>query len=86
MTPKTHSSPRLIANGADMPRIYFVGEGADADGKPVSFDPARHMAALALEAARIGGVRLLIVDPVVSAVSGDGNKQYRSAPGAAADC
>ena len=71
--PKDTLGPRLIANGADMARIYFVGDSLDPDGKPVSFDPARHMAALELEAARIGGVRLLIVDPVVSAVSGDGN-------------
>jgi putative DNA primase/helicase len=71
--PKDTLVPRLIANGADMSRVYFVGESLDPDGKPVSFDPARHMAALEREAALIGGVRLLIVDPVVSAVSGDGN-------------
>jgi putative DNA primase/helicase len=71
--PKDTLVPRLIANDADMARIYFVGDSLDPDGKPVSFDPARHMAARELEAARIGGVRLLIVDPVVSAVSGDGN-------------
>jgi hypothetical protein len=34
--------PRLIANGADMARICFVGDSLDPDGKPVSFDPARH--------------------------------------------
>ena len=71
--PKDTLVPRLIANDADMARIYFVGDSLDPDGKSVSFDPARHMAALEREAARIGGVRLLIVDPVVSAVSGDGN-------------
>jgi putative DNA primase/helicase len=38
------------------------------------FDPARDMPALQAEADRIGQVRLLIVDPVVSAVTGDSHK------------
>lgn len=71
--PKDTLVPRLIANGAEMSRVYFVGDSRDCNGKVVSFDPALHMAALELEAARIGDVRLMIVDPVVSAVSGDGN-------------
>ena len=71
--PKDTLVPRLLANGAEMARIYFVGDSLDPDGKPVSFDPARHMAALELEAARMGNVKLLLVDPIVSAVQGDGN-------------
>jgi hypothetical protein len=71
--PKDTLVPRLIANGANRSRVFFVGESIGSDGTPISFDPARHMTALELEAARIGGVRLLIVDPVVSAVIGDGN-------------
>jgi putative DNA primase/helicase len=71
--PKDTLAPRLIVNGALMERVYFIAGSIELDGKPGTFDPARHMAALELEAARIGNVRLLVVDPVVSAVDGDGN-------------
>jgi putative DNA primase/helicase len=65
--------PRLLASGADSTRCYFVS-GTCIDGEVQSFDPARDMVALENQARHIGGVKLLIVDPVVSAVSGDGNK------------
>jgi putative DNA primase/helicase len=65
--------PRLIAAGADRSRVFFV-TGARVDGEVQPFDPARDMGALQAEADRIGQVRLLIVDPVVSAVTGDSHK------------
>lgn len=65
--------PRLLAMGADPERVYFVGDTV-ADGKARPFDPSRDMETLAAEANRIGEVRLLIVDPVVNAVSGDSHK------------
>ncbi|MCY1286328.1 AAA domain protein [compost metagenome] len=65
--------PRLIAAGADKSRVYFVS-GTRVNGEIDSFDPARDMATLQAEAARIGNVRLIIVDPVVSAVTGDSHK------------
>jgi putative DNA primase/helicase len=65
--------PRLVAMGADSSRVYFV-KAARVDGEEVPFDPARDLARLADEAKRIGDVRLLMVDPVVSAVGGDSNK------------
>jgi putative DNA primase/helicase len=65
--------PRLIAAGADRSRCYFV-DGTRIGGKLDSFDPARDMAALEARAQQIGGVKLLIVDPVVSAVAGDSHK------------
>ncbi len=65
--------PRLLAMGADAKRIYFV-KAAQVAGEVVPFDPARDMVQLAAEAARIGGVKLLMVDPVVSAVAGDSHK------------
>jgi putative DNA primase/helicase len=70
---ETTLAPRLMANGADMTRVYFVGGATDSDGKARPFDPARDMPALEAKGARIGAVRLLIVDPIVSAVQGDGN-------------
>lgn len=65
--------PRLLAAGADKRRCYFVS-GTRINGEVQSFDPARDMAALEYQAQRIGGVNLLIVDPVVSAVAGDSHK------------
>lgn len=65
--------PRLLAMGAHGNRVYFIGEVL-ADGMTRPFDPARDMSALACEAARIGDIRLLIVDPVVNAVTGDSHK------------
>jgi putative DNA primase/helicase len=65
--------PRLLAAGADRARCYFV-KGTRINGEEQPFDPSRDMAALEAQAQRIGGVKLLIVDPVVSTVTGDGNK------------
>lgn len=65
--------PRLLAAGADRERCYFV-QGARIDGEVVPFDPARDLARLRQAIEQIGGVSLLIVDPVVSAVTGDSHK------------
>jgi len=71
--PKDTLLPRLMAMGADVSRVYFI-DGTRIDGKSEPFDPARDMSALLAEAERIGDMRLLIVDPVVSAVAGDSHK------------
>ncbi|HXE23003.1 MAG TPA: AAA family ATPase [Rhodoferax sp.] len=65
--------PRLIAVGGDPKRCYFVASSR-IDGEPVPFDPARDFVQLTEAIERIGGVSLLIVDPVVSAVTGDSHK------------
>src|SRR6185369_867344 len=65
--------PRLVAAGADRSRVFFV-TGSRINGELQSFDPARDMQALQAQAERIGDVRLVIVDPVVSAVTGDSHK------------
>ena len=65
--------PRLVAMGANPERVFFVG-GARINGESLAFDPARDMAQLIVAAKGIGGCRLLIVDPVVSAVTGDSHK------------
>lgn len=61
--------PRLLAMGADVRRVYFVKGTRDGD-EVLPFDPARDLVALTAAAERIGDVRLLMVDPVVSAVGG----------------
>jgi hypothetical protein len=65
--------PRVLACGGDPNRIFFIA-GARRDGKDYSFDPAKDMAALQAAIDRIGNVRLIIVDPIVSAVTGDSHK------------
>lgn len=64
--------PRLLAMDADPSRVFFVS-GARIAGESVPFDPARDMGPLMTAAEKIGGVRLLMVDPVVSAVAGNGH-------------
>jgi putative DNA primase/helicase len=66
--------PRLHAAGADMTRVHFVDCVRGASGTR-TFDPAQDMPGLELAAARADVTfRLLIVDPVVSAVAGDSHK------------
>jgi putative DNA primase/helicase len=71
--PKDTLAPRLIAMGADMNRVYFVGNVNDGDDI-TTFDPAMHCELLERAIADIGGISLLIVDPIVSAVNGDSHK------------
>lgn len=66
-------APRLLACGADMSRIHFVGSVRDGE-EHRPFDPASDMRELAEAARRVGNVRLLVCDPVVSAVTGDSHK------------
>ena len=65
--------PRLLAMGADLKRVHFVA-GTRLAGEMESFDPARDMVLLTDAANLIGDVKLLMVDPVVSAVAGDSHK------------
>ncbi len=65
--------PRLIAMGADMGRIQFVGDRSTMDGR-APFDPSRDMPMLMRAIAVTGEIKLLIVDPIVSAVAGDSHK------------
>jgi putative DNA primase/helicase len=65
--------PRLMAAGADRSRFHFIDGVKDADGtRP--FDPAHDVPVLRRALARVTTPRLLIVDPIVSAVAGDGHK------------
>lgn len=65
--------PRLLLSGADQSRIYFISDIRDGNERR-SFDPARDMEPLRRKLTEIGNVKLLIVDPVVSAIAGDSHK------------
>ncbi|MEO1767818.1 AAA family ATPase [Thiobacter aerophilum] len=70
--PKRTLKPRLAAAGADLRRCHFVESTNDAEG-PRPFDPATDMPRLARALTRIRPA-LLILDPIVSAVTGDSHK------------
>lgn len=65
--------PRLVAAGADLSRVRFVGDVTE-NGERYPFDPARDVSALATQAALLGNVAMIVVDPLVSAVAGDSHK------------
>lgn len=66
--------PRLLACGADLSRIKFVGNTVDLDGKR-PFDPAKDMHLLLGAIEQIGDdCKFILVDPIVSAVAGDSHK------------
>jgi hypothetical protein len=72
--------PRLLAAGGVPARVHFV-VGARAHGRVRPFDPASDMEGLAEAAAAIDGLRLVILDPVVAAVTGDSHKNTETRRG-----
>ena len=66
-------NPRLRAAGADMSRVLTV-DGMAEGGDRYPFDPARDMDALRAALASLPDVRLIVIDPVVSAIAGDSHK------------
>ena len=68
----TTLAPRLVAMGADMSRVHFVRRALDERGSR-EFDPAVDMPLLR-ETLRGRAVRLVVLDPIVSAVLGDSNQ------------
>lgn len=72
--PRRTLIPRLRAMGADVRRIHVVESAKNADGSTRPFDPGTDIPQLsaAFRAMR-RTPRLLIVDPIVAAVTRDGN-------------
>ena len=65
--------PRLMANGADLNNIHIVGNVENGtEHKP--FDPATDLPLLLDALTAIENIKLIIVDPVISLVSGDSHK------------
>ncbi|MGB0128640.1 MAG: AAA family ATPase [Rhodocyclaceae bacterium] len=65
--------PRLTLSGADLHRVFFVGDTREGN-ETRSFDPARDIEPLRRRLADIGDVRMLVVDPIVSAIAGDSHQ------------
>jgi putative DNA primase/helicase len=67
-------APRMIAAGCS-PDRYGVIEGVTNEhGESLSFDPAQDVPLLRQTAQSIGGISLLIIDPLISAVAGDAHR------------
>ncbi|UZR30982.1 AAA family ATPase [Methylococcus mesophilus] len=75
-------APRLLASGADLGRCFFVGDMRSQEGRR-PFDPAQDMPALARAAREVGEIRLIVVDPIVSAIAGDSHKNAETRRGLA---
>lgn len=65
--------PRLMACGADLTKCYLV-EGFRGEDGHRPFNPATDIADMAMALKGIGDVRLIIIDPIVSAITGDDHK------------
>jgi len=66
--------PRLMAAGADLSRVHLVEGRINAQGESEPFDPSTDLDTLQSAAVLIGGVSLLILDPVVNLIRGDMHK------------
>ncbi len=63
--------PRLMAAGAEHNRIFFISGRRNELGELQPFNPARDFSLLNERAGQIGGVSMLIVDPIVALIAGD---------------
>lgn len=66
--------PRLLASGADMSCVHILRGTYEATGKARPFSFETDIPQLSAALGRIGKVSLIIIDPIVQAVSGDANK------------
>lgn len=64
------SAARLRAASADMDRVHFIDTAAADD----CFDPSHDIPKLEATMERLPAARLLVLDPIVSAVAGDSHK------------
>lgn len=63
-----------MAVGANERRYGVISGAIDEDGLSCPFDAARDMDGLREAVSRIGGISLLIIDPIVAAITGDMHK------------
>ncbi len=66
-------APRFMAAGANLSKVHFVGDAFDDQGRR-GFDPALDMDLLLEKLGSIPDLRMLVLDPIVSAIAGDSHK------------
>ena len=69
--PRDTLVPRLMAAGADLERVLIIEGRIGPAGQLEPFDPATDLDTLYSSVMQIGGVSLLILDPVVNLIKGD---------------
>jgi len=72
--------PRLLAAGGKPDEVHFI-RGTTEHGKSRPFDPATDMPKLVTAAGELQNLKLLIVDPIVSVVTGDSHKNTETRRG-----
>lgn len=65
--------PRLMANGANLANIYFIEAKTDEKGETVPFSASEDLPLL-YDYAQGKNIKLLMIDPIISAISKDMNK------------
>ena len=78
--PQDTLTPRMALSGADLTRVFFVDSVTAPYGKR-PFDPSSDIELLAEKIAAIGDCAALVVDPLVSAISGDSHKNAETRRG-----
>jgi len=73
--------PRFLAAGGDPARLFPVEKVRGADGVERHFDPAYDMPFLLREVRKLGNVAAILIDPIVSAVTGDSHKNAETRRG-----
>ena len=73
-------SPRFLATGGDPKRLHFVHDVTER-GQARPFDPALDMPKLEAACRALPALRLIVLDPVVAAVSGDSHKNTETRRG-----
>lgn len=66
--------PRLIVNGADGDKVFFIKGTNNEKGELRAFDPLKDIGIIESALKTHPNIKLLIIDPIVSLVSGDMNK------------
>ena len=72
--------PRFLAAGGDPKRLHFAGDVRER-GRSRPFDPATDMPKLVAACRTLPELKLIVLDPVVAAVTGDSHKNTETRRG-----
>lgn len=71
--PEDILTPRLAAMGANLDKVFIL-KGAKEDDKDRTFNPATDLESLKMALGEVGGVALILLDPVIGIVKGNSDK------------
>lgn len=71
--PEDILTPRLAAMGADLTKVFIL-KGSSEDDKDRVFNPATDLESLKFALEKVGGVALILLDPVIGVVKGNSDK------------